>query len=80
MPESVWYEPLVAARNAVVGSSARCRFEGAGSIAAWAYEEQNNAFVGSFDDRTCPGVATNTCDAPASCCDVPSRVASVVAP
>lgn len=74
MPESVWYEPLVNAPDAVVGSTTRCRFEGAGSIAAWTYEDQNNAFIGSFDDRLCPAVVASACEAPPSCCDVPSRV------
>jgi hypothetical protein len=71
MPESVWYEPLVDTENAVVGQATRCRFEGAGSIAAWTYEEQNNAFIGSFDDYLCARNASP------SCCDIPARVALV---
>ena len=77
MPESVWYEPLVPAEDAVVGNSSRCRFEGAGSLAAWSYEDQNNAFVGGFDDRACVPAAAQVCDVPPACCEVPSRVAAL---
>jgi hypothetical protein len=52
MPESRWYEPLAGPDATMVGNASRCRFEGAAGISAWAYEDQNNAFVGSFDELT----------------------------
>ena len=48
MPENVWYEPLIATTDAVVGNSETCRFEGDGALDAWAYQNQNNAFVARF--------------------------------
>lgn len=52
MPESVWYEPLAgpAPEATMVGNASRCRFEGAAGIKPWTYEDQNNAFMGSFDE------------------------------
>ncbi len=74
MPEAVWYEPLLGAdaKLPIVGNATRCRFEGDGSIEAWTYEDQNNAFLGSFTDFACARAIEET----PSCCVVPSRFAS----
>jgi hypothetical protein len=46
MPESVWYQPVAAVSDVIVGQSEVCRFEGQ---PAWSYQQQNNVFVGRFD-------------------------------
>lgn len=76
MPESVWYEPLLTTERALVGSALRCRFSGAGSLSAWAYEEQNNAFVGLIDD---PGLQAPDAEfASSPCCETPDRLDRVL--
>lgn len=76
MPESLWYEPLLTTEDALVGSAARCRFSGAGSLTAWTYEEQNNAFVGRIEEPVLESRDGNV--AAQSCCDTPARVAHAV--
>lgn len=52
MPESLWYSPLDAGCEAVVGNPERCRFEGVGDghhrLSPWAFEGENSAFIGSI--------------------------------
>ena len=68
MPESVWYEPVAPVTGAVVGNCDACSFEGGGELVAWAYPNENNAFVARFgDDSPAPsapkGCGTECADA-----------------
>ncbi len=49
MPESRWYEPLVATSGSVVGVPSACYVEGEGdTLERWRFEGQNSAFVARF--------------------------------
>ena len=49
MPEARWYTTLARTSSSVVGVPGRCAFQGgAGSLAPWAFEDENSAYVGRF--------------------------------
>lgn len=63
MPENVWYEPLTESIEPMVGHSSICRFEGDEGLDPWAYQGQNNAFVGTICEgfQSCCATATRQC-------------------
>lgn len=72
MPENVWYEAMGGSLDVIVGQAEICRFEGIETIDAWTHQDQNNAFVGRFEDSPSLG---KTCSADGQgelvslCCD-----------
>ena len=60
MPENIWYEPLLAVDEALVGNATRCRFTGAEGLPSWTYEDQNNAYLGRLQATTPCGVAESS--------------------
>jgi len=72
MPENVWYEPMGGSVDVVVGQATICRFEGTETIDAWTHQDQNNAFVGHFEDapvfgQPCPDAGQAERELP--CCN-----------
>ena len=62
MPENVWYEPLAESIEPMVGNSSVCRFEGDQGLDPWAYQGENNAFVGTI----CEGFQSCCSSAPSA--------------
>ena len=45
MPESRWYHPLSESSGSIVGLASTCRFQGSERLGAWAFEDENSAYV-----------------------------------